>query len=77
MDTILAVLINFVSAVILSLPVSWKIALVCLVALLPLVGAGIMRIRTLMKFEMRHAEAFSESLAITVEAIKSIKVVAS
>jgi hypothetical protein len=36
-----------------------------------------MRIRMLMKFEIRHVEAFSEILGITVEAINSIQLVAS
>jgi len=40
-------------------------------------GAGVMQLRVISQFEERHEEAFARSTGITVEAVNSIKTVAS
>lgn len=77
MGTIFSVLVNFLVAIILSHIIAWKIAIVCLVVVPILLGSGIMQLRALSRFEERHREAFANSVGITVEAVNSIKTVAS
>jgi ATP-binding cassette subfamily B (MDR/TAP) protein 1 len=75
--TILSILINLVGAIALTHIIAWKIAIVCLSAVPLLLGAGLMELRILAKFEDRHENAYSKSVGIAVEAINSIKTVAS
>jgi len=77
MGTVFSIVVNLLVAVILSHVIAWKIALVCLVTVPILLGAGIMQLRVLTQFEERHEQAFARSTSITVEAINSIKTVAS
>lgn len=75
--TLFSITVNLIGAIILTHIVAWKIALVCL-SLVPLtLGAGLMELRVLGQFEDRHENAYTKSVDIGVEAITSIKTVAS
>lgn len=75
--TILSICINLIAAIILTLVVAWKIAIVCLAVVPLLLGIGLIQLRTLYKFYEKHEDAFSKSVGISVEAVDSIKTVAS
>lgn len=75
--SIMSIAINFLVAVILSMIVAWKIAIVCLATVPLMLGSGIMQMRILTRFAERHEKAFSKSVGITVEAVNSIKTVAA
>ncbi|KAI1778002.1 putative ABC multidrug transporter [Hypoxylon cercidicola] len=75
--SILSIAVNFLAAVILSMIVAWKIAIVCLATVPLMLGSGIMQMRILTRFAERHEKAFSKSVSITVEAVNSIKTVAA
>lgn len=77
LGTLFSITVNLVGAIILTHIIAWKIALVCLSLVPLLLGAGIMELRVLGKFEERHENAFATSVDIGVEAITSIKTVAS
>lgn len=77
MGTALAVIVNLVVAIVVSHIIAWKIAIVCLVLLPILLGSGIMQLRTLTKFEAKHADAYAEAVGITVEAVNSMKTVST
>ncbi|KAL3418385.1 Leptomycin B resistance protein pmd1-like protein 4 [Phlyctema vagabunda] len=75
--TIVSILVNLFAAIILTHIIAWKIALVCLSVVPLMLGAGFMRLLSLSRFEERHQAAFSRSVGITVEAVNSIKTIAS
>ncbi|KAJ6083755.1 hypothetical protein N7467_007890 [Penicillium canescens] len=75
--TIFSICINLVVAVVMSLIIAWKIALVCIAVVPLLLGTGVMQLRVLGQFEERHEKAFNQSVSISVEAINSIKTIAS
>ncbi|RDW62004.1 hypothetical protein BP6252_11437 [Coleophoma cylindrospora] len=75
--TIVSILVNLVAAIILTHIIAWKIALVCLSVVPLMLGAGYMHLMTLSRFAERHESAFTKSIGITVEAVNSIKTVAS
>lgn len=77
LGTTTSILVNFVAAIVLSHIIAWKIALVCLAVVPLIIGAGIMRILSFVRYEVRHADAFAKSMSITVEAVTSIRTVAS
>ncbi|KAL7921571.1 hypothetical protein ACQKWADRAFT_321380 [Trichoderma austrokoningii] len=77
MGTMFSIVVNFFIAIILSHIIAWKIAIVCLVTVPILLGSGIMQVRSLSRFERKHAGAFSSALGITVEAVTSHKTVSS
>ncbi|KAJ4857434.1 ABC transporter transmembrane region domain-containing protein [Trichoderma breve] len=77
MGTMFSIVVNFLVAIILSHIIAWKIAIVCLVTVPILLGSGIMQVRSLSRFERKHAGAFSNALGITVEAVTSYKTVSS
>ncbi|KAL7948203.1 hypothetical protein V8C42DRAFT_342262 [Trichoderma barbatum] len=77
MGTMFSIVVNFLVAIILSHIIAWKIAIVCLVTVPILLGSGIMQVRSLSRFERKHAGAFSDALGITVEAVTSFKTVSS
>ncbi|KAG4444390.1 hypothetical protein IFR05_000155 [Cadophora sp. M221] len=74
--TIFAVCMNVVISIIVSHIFAWKIALVCLVTVPILLGAGFMQLRMLARYEERHQKAFSTATSLATEAIQSIKTVA-
>lgn len=75
--TIFSILVNFVVAIILSLSIAWKIAVVCLAVVPILLGSGIMQLYSHSRFEERHTRAFARSVGISVETVASIKAVTS
>jgi ATP-binding cassette, subfamily B (MDR/TAP), member 1 len=77
MGTILSITVNLLAAIVLSHILAWKIAIVCLVTVPILLGAGILQFRALARFEERHAAAFANAVGITVEAVNSIKTIAA
>ena len=75
--TLFSITVNLIAAIILTHIIAWKIALVCLALVPLLLGAGLMELRVLGKFEEKHESAYTESVDISVEAITSIKTVAA
>ncbi|KAJ4364820.1 hypothetical protein N0V95_000664 [Ascochyta clinopodiicola] len=73
--TLFSVVVNFVAAIILSHIVAWRIAIVCLVIVPLLLGAGYMQLRAIGKFAVKHAGAFSSSIGVTIEAVANIRTV--
>jgi ABC-type multidrug transport system fused ATPase/permease subunit len=73
--TLFSVVVNFVAAIILSHIVAWRIAIVCLVIVPLLLGAGYMQLRAIGKFAVKHASAFSSSIGVTIEAVANIRTV--
>ncbi|KAJ6169288.1 hypothetical protein N7497_002131 [Penicillium chrysogenum] len=75
--TLFSITVNLIAAIILTHIIAWRIALVCLALVPLLLGAGLMELMVLGKFEERHENAYTKSVDIGVEAITSIKTVAS
>lgn len=75
--TMISISVNLIAAIILTHIIAWKIALVCLSLIPLLLGAGMMELSILGKFEEKHETAYSKSVDIGTEAISSIKTVAS
>lgn len=75
--TLFSITVNLIAAIILTHIIAWRIALVCLALVPLLLGAGLMELRVLGKFEERHENAYTKSVDIGVEAISSIKTIAS
>ncbi|GME46735.1 ABC multidrug transporter SitT [Neofusicoccum parvum] len=75
--TLFSITINLFAAIILTHIIAWRIALVCLALVPLLLGAGLMELRVLGKFEEQHENAYTKSVDIGVEAITSIKTIAS
>lgn len=73
--TLFSVVVNFIAAIILSHIVAWRIAVVCLVIVPLLLGAGYMQLRAIGKFAVKHAGAFSSSIGVTIEAVANIRTV--
>jgi ATP-binding cassette subfamily B (MDR/TAP) protein 1 len=69
------VVVNFVAAIILSHIVAWRIAIVCIVIVPLLLGAGYMQLHAIGKFAVKHAGAFSSSIGVTTEAVANIRTV--
>ncbi|KAK7747218.1 hypothetical protein SLS53_001471 [Cytospora paraplurivora] len=77
LGTFFSISVNLVAAIVLTHIIAWRIALVCLALVPLLLGAGLMELRVLGKFEERHENAYTRSVDIGSEAISSIKTVAS
>ncbi|KAJ5590148.1 hypothetical protein N7450_004120 [Penicillium hetheringtonii] len=75
--TIFSICINLVIAIVMTLCIAWKMALVCIAVVPLLLGVGLMELNVLAKFEEKHENAFNQSVSISVEAINSIKTIAS
>lgn len=75
--SLFSISVNLVAAIILTNIIAWRIALVCLALVPLLLGAGMMELIVLGKFEEKHENAYTNSVDIGTEAIKSIKTVAS
>ncbi|KAJ5542305.1 ABC transporter integral membrane type 1 [Penicillium sp. DV-2018c] len=75
--TLFSITINLVAAIILTHIIAWRVALVCLALVPLLLGAGLMELSVLGKFEDRHENAYTKSVDIGVEAVTSIKTIAS
>jgi ATP-binding cassette subfamily B (MDR/TAP) protein 1 len=68
-------MVNFIAAIILSHIVAWRIAIVCLVIVPLLLGAGYMQLKAIGQFAVKHAGAFSSSIGVTIEAVANIKTI--
>ncbi|RAL07933.1 ABC transporter ATP-binding protein [Aspergillus homomorphus CBS 101889] len=75
--TLISITINLIAAIVMTHIIAWRIALVCLALVPLLLGAGLMELRVLGQFEEKHETAYTKSVDIGVEAISSIKAVAS
>ncbi|KAH8809292.1 ABC multidrug transporter SitT [Xylogone sp. PMI_703] len=75
--TLFSITVNLIGAIILTHIIAWKIALVCLALVPLLLGAGILELRVISKFEEKHEVAYTKSVDIGVEAVTSIKTIAS
>ncbi|KAG2165023.1 hypothetical protein VTO58DRAFT_108028 [Aureobasidium pullulans] len=75
--TLFSITVNLIAAIILTHIIAWRIALVCLSLVPLLLGAGLMELRILGKFEEKYETAYTKSVDIGVEAITSIKTIAS
>ncbi|KAF1997710.1 ABC multidrug transporter SitT [Amniculicola lignicola CBS 123094] len=75
--TLFSITVNLIAAIILTHIVSWRIALVCLSLVPLLLGAGLLELRILGKFEERHETVYTKSVEIGTEAIASITTIAS
>ncbi|KAH0829239.1 hypothetical protein AYO21_09808 [Fonsecaea monophora] len=75
--TLFSITVNLIVAIVLTHIIAWRIALVCLSLVPLLLGAGLMELRVLARFEERHENAYTKSVDIGVEAITSIKTIAS
>ncbi|PKY00818.1 ABC multidrug transporter SitT [Aspergillus campestris IBT 28561] len=77
LGTLFSITVNLIAAIILTHIIAWKIALVCLALVPLLLGAGMMELRVLGRFEDRHENAYTKSVDIGVEAITSITTIAA
>ena len=75
--TVIAVLVNLFAGILLTHIIPWKIVFVLLTTLPILLYSDIMRLRVLPQIQYRHRIAYATSVGITVEAVDSIKTVAS
>ncbi|KAF4537785.1 ABC multidrug transporter SitT [Lasiodiplodia theobromae] len=75
--TLFSITVNLFAAIILTHIIAWRIALVCLALVPLLLGAGLMELRVLGAFEEKHENAYTKSVDIGVEAVTSIKTIAS
>ncbi|KAL8928056.1 MAG: hypothetical protein Q9172_001111 [Xanthocarpia lactea] len=75
--TIVSIMVNLMAGILMTHIIAWKIAVVLLATLPVLIGSGIMRLRVLVQLQDRHQLSYATSVGITVEAVNSIKTVAS
>ena len=75
--TLFAITVNLVAAVVLTHIVAWRVALVCLALVPLLLGAGLLELRVLARFEERHEHAYTRAVDIGTEAVASIQTVAA
>ncbi|KAK0613178.1 ABC multidrug transporter SitT [Immersiella caudata] len=75
--TLFSITVNLIAAIVLTHIISWRIALVCLALVPLLLGAGLLELRVLGRFEDRHENAYTNSVDIGTEAISSIKTIAA
>lgn len=75
--TLLSITANLIAAIILTHIISWRIALVCLSLVPLLLGAGLLELHVLGRFEERHETAWARSVDIGTEAVASIRTVAA
>ena len=75
--TIITILVNLIASIVMTHVIAWKIAIVLLATLPLLLGSGFMRLFALAKFAARHQKLYAASASITLEAVASIKTIAS
>ena len=73
--TIVAVLANLITGILLTHIIAWKIAFILLATLPILIYSGIMRLRILAQIQDRHRSAYATSVSISTEAMDLIKTV--
>ncbi|OAA54115.1 ABC multidrug transporter mdr1 [Niveomyces insectorum RCEF 264] len=77
LGTILTVVTTLVSALILSIVIGWKLALVCTATIPILLGCGFFRFWMLAHYQRRAKRAYEGSASYAAEAITAIRTVAS
>ena len=77
LGTILTVLTTLIAAIILSLIIAWKLALVCISTIPVLLGCGFFRFWMLARFQQRAKKAYESSASYACEATSAIRTVAS
>lgn len=77
LGTILTVLTTLIAAIVLSLIIAWKLALVCIAAVPVLLGCGFFRFWLLAQFQRRAKKAYEKSASYACEATSAIRTVAS
>ena len=75
--TITAILVNLITGILVTHIIAWKIAIVLLATLPLLMASGVMRLRVLAQLQSRHQNAYATSVGICLEAVNSIKTIAS
>ncbi|KAL8944649.1 MAG: hypothetical protein Q9216_000346 [Gyalolechia sp. 2 TL-2023] len=75
--TILTILVNLIASILLTHIIAWKIAVVLLATLPILLGSGFMRLYALSKLQIRHQKLYAIPAGISLEALASIKTIAS
>ena len=75
--TVLAIVVNLFAGILISHIIAWKIAVVLLATMPILLSSGVMRLRMLARYQIRHQIAYATSVGITIEAVNSMKSVAS
>ncbi|KAL8942052.1 MAG: hypothetical protein Q9211_001561 [Gyalolechia sp. 1 TL-2023] len=75
--TILTILVNLIASILLTHIIAWKIAVVLLATLPILLGSGFMRLYALSKLQIRHQKLYAIPAGISLEAVASIKTIAS
>jgi ABC-type multidrug transport system fused ATPase/permease subunit len=75
--TLFSITANLLAAIVLTHIIAWRIALVCLALVPLLLGAGLLELHVLGKFEEKHETAYTRSVDIGTEAISSIKTIAA
>ena len=77
LGTILTVLTTLIAAMVVSLAVGWKLALVCISTIPVVLGCGFFRFWVLARFEARSKKADEGSASFACEATSAIRTVAS
>ncbi|KEF62072.1 ATPase [Exophiala aquamarina CBS 119918] len=75
--TILSICINLFAAVIMTMIIAWKLAIVCMSIVPLLLSVGFTQLRALARFADKHEHAFNKSVGVGVEAVSSMKTVAT
>lgn len=75
--TILTILVNLFASIIMTHIIAWKIAIVLLATLPILLGSGFMRLHALARLQTKYQKLYATSADISLEAVSSIKVIAS
>ena len=75
--TILTIFVNLVASILMTHIIAWKIAIVLLATLPVLLGSGFMRLHALSRLQARHQKLYALPASISLEAVASIKTIAS
>ncbi|KAL9588111.1 MAG: hypothetical protein Q9203_003076 [Teloschistes exilis] len=75
--TILTILVNLIASILMTHVIAWKIAVVLLATLPILLGSGFMRLYALSNLQARHQKLYALPASISLEAVASIKTIAS
>ncbi|RFU34007.1 hypothetical protein B7463_g2301, partial [Scytalidium lignicola] len=77
LGTILTVITTLIAAIVLSISIAWKLALVCVSTIPVLLACGFLRFWMLARFQQRAKKAYEKSASFACEATSAIRTVAS
>lgn len=77
LGTIITVLTTLISAIILSIAIAWKLALVCIATIPVLLACGYYRFWMLARFQQNAKKAYEKSASYACEATSAIRTIAS